>query len=128
MPRPNQPRSIASEVALARRLAYEREKRNMSYEGLASRMAKVGCPIQPSALYKVEKSDPPRRITVDELVAFSRVFEIPVEQPLLPPEVAATEELANLALAWGEANEAAWNARQAKEEAWDELTAYINDH
>lgn len=38
-------------------------------------MTDAGCPIQGSAIYKIEKADPPRRITVDELVAFATVFE-----------------------------------------------------
>ena len=128
MPRPNQLRSIASEKALARRVAHERESRGMSYEGLASRMTKAGCPIQASAIYKIEKADPPRRITVDELVAFAQVFGVPVEQLLLPPEAAVSKELGAFLLRWHTAQQAALAARDEAEEAWDALKAYIERH
>lgn len=96
MPRPNPHRSIASEQSLARRIAYERESRGMSYDGLALRMSKAGCPINASALYKIEKADPPRRITVDELVALSRVFGVPIADLLEPPERLLSKELLGL--------------------------------
>lgn len=128
MPRPNQPRSIASEEGLARRIAYERENRGMSYEGLASRMTKAGCPIQASAIYKIEKSDPPRRITVDELVAFSQVFAVPVEELLLPAEVVTSKELSELIIKWNSARERAAAAKEEESEAWDTLRAYVSEH
>jgi transcriptional regulator with XRE-family HTH domain len=85
MPRPNRGRSIASETNLAKRIAYERERRDLSYEGLAAQMTEHGCAIQGSAIYKIEKGDPPRRVTVDELVALARVFELPTVDELLTP-------------------------------------------
>lgn len=128
MPRPNQPRSIASESALARRIAFEREDKGMSYEGLASRMSKAGCSINASAIYKIEKADPPRRITVDELVGFSQVFGIPVEELLLPPEIVARKELLELVLAWDRARLAALDAASERDRAWDALRAYLSAH
>lgn len=128
MPRPNRPRSIASEQGLARRIAFERDARGMSYDGLASRMERAGCPIQPSAIYKIEKADPPRRITVDELVGFSRVFEIPVERLLLPPELAAADELVELVTRWDRAMDAAARAREAEEESWQRLRTWVGEH
>jgi transcriptional regulator with XRE-family HTH domain len=94
MARPNKPRLIGSERSLARRIAWEREKRGMSYEGLASRMGLEGCAIQASALYKIEKGEPPRRITVDELVALSRVFGLSSEELLEPVEAVLNREVA----------------------------------
>lgn len=125
MPRPNQPRSIASEQALARRIAIEREKRGWSYDGLASRMTQAGCAIQSSAIYKIEKSDPPRRITVDELVGFSEVFNIPVGNILMPPEIAAREALIELLTDWEMARRSAAEAKSAEDEAWTRLVEYI---
>lgn len=84
MPRPNPNRAIAQEAALARRIAYERERAGMTYDGLALRMTKAGCPIQGSAIYKIEKAG--RRITVDELVALALVFETTVPELLRPVE------------------------------------------
>ena len=98
MPRPNQGRAILSEDGLAQRIAHERARCSppMTYESLAKRMTDHGCPIQPSAIYKIEKGTPRRRITVDELVALSRVFDIPVEELLLPPDLVNGEELRRL--------------------------------
>src|SRR4051794_5982497 len=119
MPRPNQPRSIAAERSLARRIAHEREARGMSYEGLALQMKHRGCPVNASALFRIEKGEPPRRITVNELIGFSQVFGVPVERLLLPPEMVAREELADLAVAWNTAQMAAWTASAEAEQAWD---------
>jgi hypothetical protein len=85
MPRANPGRSIASEANLAKRIAYEREVRGLSYEALASLMTDQGCAIQGSAIYKIEKADPPRRVTVDELVALKKVFDVKTTDELLKP-------------------------------------------
>lgn len=87
MPRPNQPRTIRGEELLSQRIKVEREARGWTFDGLAARMAEAGCPIQGSAVYKIERASPPRRITVDELVGFARVFELPIGDLLLPAEV-----------------------------------------
>lgn len=93
MPRQNVSRTVYRERSVAQRVAYERDKRGMSVESLAKRMEEVGCPIQVSALYRLEKAEPPRRITVDELVAFSEVFGIGVEELMLPIEVVEDREI-----------------------------------
>lgn len=128
MPRPNQPRSIASEDALARRIGFEREARGWSPQGLASRMTEAGCAIQASAIYKIEKADPPRRITVDELVAFSQVFEIPVGQLLIPPDIAAANELVDLVLKWDRAQDKQVEASRELDDAWDRLEKWVGTH
>jgi transcriptional regulator with XRE-family HTH domain len=128
MPRPNRPRSIASESALAHRIAYEREVRGMTPAGLASRMTQAGCPINASAIYKIEKADPPRRITVDELVAFSEVFGIGVEDLLLPPEVAMDQTLRELVLAWNQARLELLPLVATERAAWEELRRYVRAH
>ncbi len=84
MPRPNRERSVLAEENLARRVAFEREARGWTYEGTAKRMTNIGCPIQSTAIYKIEKGQPRRRISVDELVAFAKVFDFPVEEMLMP--------------------------------------------
>jgi hypothetical protein len=50
-------------------------------------MTLAGCPMYPTTIYKIEKGEKGkrRRITVDELVAFSRVFGIGVEELLALP-------------------------------------------
>jgi transcriptional regulator with XRE-family HTH domain len=87
VPRPNRGRSIASEANLAKRIAYERGSRGLSYEALASLMTEHGCPMRGSALYKIEKGDPPRRITVDELVALGRVLDVDLDELLVPMDL-----------------------------------------
>jgi transcriptional regulator with XRE-family HTH domain len=71
---------------VARRIAHEREARAWSYAGLAERMSRAGCAIDASAIFKIEKGEPRRRITVDEMVAFAEVFGVPVDELLLPME------------------------------------------
>jgi len=80
-------RSLANETNLARRIAFEREQRNWSYEGLAKRMAAAGYPIQSTAIFKIERGKPPRRVTVDELVGFSAAFDESVQELLVPVEL-----------------------------------------
>lgn len=125
MPRPNPNRTLQSEVNLARRIAHERERLGWTYEGTAKRLTDVGCPIQPSAIYKIEKSDPPRRISVDELVAFAKVFEVSVEELLLPVEVAEVRALAELFLAWDKARQASALAKVQEEEALAAVRQFV---
>jgi transcriptional regulator with XRE-family HTH domain len=87
MPRPNVGRSMANEANLAVRVARERQARGMSYEALAKAMTKVGCSINASSLYKIEKGSPPRKVTVEELVAFHQVFDLSIENLLTPIEL-----------------------------------------
>jgi transcriptional regulator with XRE-family HTH domain len=93
MPRPNPIRGIAGERGLTRRIAYERELREWSPAGLAQRMTEVGCPINQSAIWKIEHNTPPRRITYDEALAFAQVFDIPLDELSVPPELIANEQL-----------------------------------
>jgi len=85
MPRVNVGRTVNAEQALAQRIAHERTRRGWSLDGLAVRMRDAGCPIATSAIYKIESGDPPRRITVDELVALAKVFEYDDLSDLLRP-------------------------------------------
>ncbi|MHA3701478.1 helix-turn-helix domain-containing protein [Jatrophihabitans sp. YIM 134969] len=84
MPRVNPLRNLTNERNVAERVRYERERAGMSYAGLAERMRQAGFPIQPSAVFNIEKGDPPRRVAVDELVGFATVFEVDVAEMLTP--------------------------------------------
>jgi transcriptional regulator with XRE-family HTH domain len=125
VPRPNQPRSIAGEHTLARRIAMEREGRGWTYEALATRMTEAGCPIQSSAIYKIEKGDPPRRITVDELLAFSSAFALPVVDLLRPREVAINARLGHLFDKWEDARQEAVRAQARTDEAFAKLAEFV---
>lgn len=121
MPRPNMFRAIAAESALARRVEHERTTRGMSYEGLAARMTQVGCPLQASAIYKIEKGEPQRRITVDELAAFALVFEMDLAEMLVMPNDA---DKARRAAEWGQILHHSINsddALQLLSAAWDKV-------
>lgn len=87
MARPNKARSIGGEDNLAERIAYERESLGLSYEALAKKMTEAGCAIQGSAIYKIEKGNPRRRVTVDELIALADVFEVEIQELLTPMAV-----------------------------------------
>lgn len=89
MARPNAPRSIGGEANLAERFRFERERRGWSPAELARRLTAEGCSIATSAIYKIEADA--RRITVDELVAASRVFEVTVTDLLTPLELVRQE-------------------------------------
>jgi transcriptional regulator with XRE-family HTH domain len=105
MPRPNQERAVTFERNLAKRIQREREQRGWTYEALARRMTDAGCTMQPSAVHKIEKGSPPRRITVDEAVTFAGVFGMTLNDLLQPPEVAATKRAMKLWERLGDVNE-----------------------
>ncbi len=86
MPRPNTERSIQVEKFLARRIEELRAERKWTYRDLAKEMGDVGCAIEPSALQKIEKGTPPRRIVVNELVAFATVFSVDIADLLVSPD------------------------------------------
>jgi hypothetical protein len=61
-------------------------------------MTDAGCNIQASAIYKIEKVDPARRITVDELIALARVFGRSIDDLLRPIGVLDQESAHQLLL------------------------------
>ena len=116
MSRPNKPRTINAEANIAERVAYERVLRGWSYETLARKMTEAGCSIHGSAIFKIEKGEPRRRVTVDELIGMARAFGISIEA-LTYASNAEEELLAQLAYAESEvvatkAALAAWRAER----------------
>lgn len=96
MPRTTSGRTRPEERIVAGRIAQERDRRRWSRERLAAEMADAGCPIPASAVYKIENSDPPRRITLNEFLAFAAVFDVePVEllRPAAAPDPARVADL-----------------------------------
>ena len=128
MSRPNKRRDVFAEDNLARRVAVERVARRWSNDGLAERMTRAGCAMTGSAIFKIEKAEPRRRIVVDELVAFSRVFGVPVGELLLPPEAMLSRELSKLVIEWGTARDAAQQSRESADVAWTALLDYVHSH
>lgn len=98
MPR-RRPGTIGREESLARRIQYERERRGWSQSKLAEYVTEAGCPINQSAIWKIEvhKGMPRRRITVDELMAFADVFGLSIADLLVHPDIATNAEARELA-------------------------------
>jgi transcriptional regulator with XRE-family HTH domain len=91
---------VFAEEYLASNVETLRLARGWTYEGLARRMSDIGCPIDQSAIYKIEKGRPRRRITVDELVGFSRVFGRSLEHMIADPALHASEDAIAAAEEW----------------------------
>jgi len=112
VPRPNAPRQLGGEDSLARRVAFERERRGWTTESLAKRMTDAGCPINQSAIWKIESGRPRRRITYDEALAFAEVFEIPLAEITLPPEVVIETAVRELFVEYAKASRVHQDALQ----------------
>jgi transcriptional regulator with XRE-family HTH domain len=59
--------------AVAARIRWERERRQLSLQALSERLAALGRPILPSGLSKIEQGT--RRVDVDDLVALAAALE-----------------------------------------------------
>lgn len=81
-------------------IAALREDRKLTVAQLAGRMGKLGRPMQPSAVSKVEQGD--RRVDVDDLVAFALALEVNPNVLLMPLDdgPATVEVTPNLAVPW----------------------------
>jgi transcriptional regulator with XRE-family HTH domain len=100
MARPNRPRSIYAERHVAEFVKREREARGWTLASLAKRMTDSGCAIDASAIFKIESGHPPRRVTVDELVALSAAFGEPIADIVLAPELRSRRDLVPLIEQW----------------------------
>lgn len=66
------------EEQVADNLERLRTEAGLTYEGLAQKLMGMGIRIHPSAIQKTEKSG--RKATIKEMLAYSRLFNIPVQQ------------------------------------------------
>ena len=128
MSRPNKGRTLGSERTLARRVAYERTTRGLTYAQLAQEMTSVGCAIRGSALYKIENNEPPRRVTVDELVALSLVFEIALDELLVPYELVIDSRGRRLVQEWTDNRDALDEVQLRHDASWTELVEHMHAH
>jgi transcriptional regulator with XRE-family HTH domain len=88
--------ALGSERWLARRIRHERVARGWSQAGLSELMAASGHPLHQSAISKIEAppaGEGPRMVTIDEAIGFSKVFDIPLGELLLPPEAGLAADL-----------------------------------
>lgn len=79
VPRPNAPRLPSAEDSLALRIRYERMRRNWSADELARRMTEAGCPLNQSAIWRIENATPRRKISLDEALGFAKVFGLDLD-------------------------------------------------
>lgn len=85
------------EMNVALRVEYEMRHRGWSQERLSKEMADAGCPIHQSSISKIINPRGKRRtISVDEVVAFAKVFDTTLDDMLLPLEVAQSQEIHQL--------------------------------
>jgi transcriptional regulator with XRE-family HTH domain len=119
---------LASEDALARRITYEREERGWSPGGLADLMTKAGVPMNQSAIWKIEKGEPRRKITVTELLGFTKVFELSVGDLLTAPELIPHQRAQKLCAQWIWRFNQFENALVSCDRARTKLAAHLADH
>lgn len=70
-------------VNVAANIRRIRKARGLSTYKLADRLTKVGRPIAPSAISKVERCE--RQVTVDDLAGLAAALDVQMAQLLLPP-------------------------------------------
>lgn len=128
MPPRNPPRALTGEQQLAERVAHERERRGWSYEQLAKRMTDAGCSMNQSAINKIEKGSPRRRITVDELLGFAKVFETNISDLVLDRSIVQDAKAAQLFKKWQEADAETQRVGQLADAAAEEFEKYTGLH
>jgi transcriptional regulator with XRE-family HTH domain len=76
--------------AVAENVRVIRDRRGLSQQQLAARLAELGRPMQASTVAKIEVGD--RRVDVDDLAALAVALNVPVARLLLP-DVSEDEEV-----------------------------------
>ncbi|MFG2848523.1 helix-turn-helix domain-containing protein [Kitasatospora sp. NPDC048296] len=85
-----------SEEHATERVRLEREYRGWSTGELAKRMTAAGYPMNQSSVWRIENGEPRRRINLDEAIGFAKVFGLPLEEFLGPPESSSNKHIAQL--------------------------------
>jgi transcriptional regulator with XRE-family HTH domain len=96
MPRQT-PRLPGPDTWAAQRVRKEREARGWSTAELARRVTAAGAPMRQQAIWQIENSNPPRKISYGEAIVFCQVFGIENVADLgRPPDAIFAVELAQL--------------------------------
>jgi transcriptional regulator with XRE-family HTH domain len=104
--------SAGTEEHFARRIADERLRRRWTQARLAEEMARIGCPVPQTAISRIEnpQQGPRRAVSVDEAIGFSKVFDIPLGEMMLPAakgkEAEALRLLKEAQVQWAQKSEA----------------------
>ena len=124
MPRTNAGSRRVDENVLARRIGWELAQREWTYQELATRMAAATCPMDQSAIHKIIKKG--RRITVNELVAFSEVLDLSIAELLVPLEDALSRRQNELLTELHESRKSYVSAARSVEETIREIALLMN--
>ncbi|MPY38489.1 helix-turn-helix transcriptional regulator [Streptomyces phyllanthi] len=124
---PSAPWLSAEEVAAAR-IQFEREIRGWSTNRLSDEMNAAGYVMNPSAVWRIEKGTPRRRIHLEEAIGFAAVFGLPLEELYKLGGSGAYERAAELTDAVQTRRRAADEAAKLLDVAERQLTAYLNAH
>src|SRR4051794_21059169 len=124
------PRTRGSERSLASRIAHERGRRNLTYEALSRQMGQVGCKIDKSSLQKIEVADAAtgkfRRVTVNELIGFSNVFDLSLDELLEPFARVRDREARELVEIWAESRDSLGAIQERMNVSWSVLKSYLH--
>lgn len=126
MPRRRPPGSLYSQATFARRLEYEREKRDLSQARLAAKVREAGVEVPTNFVHMVEKGG--RKVVVEELVGLADVLGLDFEDLLRPVEVAIREDVGRLVDEYLAREKEAARAILAKEEARASIIAFAEAH
>lgn len=87
--------NLFSEDNLARRIEWEMTRRGWSQERMAKEMTDAGYPLHQSSVSKIvnPKDGKRRTISVDDAIGFAKVFEVPLDELLIPLEAVWDTEL-----------------------------------
>ena len=86
----------ASEDNVADHIRLHREMRGWSTAHLAGEVTAAGVPLSQSAVWRIESGNPRRKISVDELIGFAKVFGVSIGELLEPLSVDYSPDLVRL--------------------------------
>lgn len=96
MPSQRRSRRRFDEFFVAVHLERTMRERGMTYQELSDAMAEAGAPLSKSAIHRILKRSPPRRIYVDELAALSEILGIPLVRLVRPTEAQLASDVEKL--------------------------------
>lgn len=118
-----------AERNVAEQVQFERELRGWSTGELARRLTEAGCPISQSAIWRIENGEPRRKISVDELIGFSVVFDKKVENLLKPPRTEFPEEPVKEYVArWIDMERRVWSMELDASVAFSDIATMVDSY